>query len=58
MCAFGCLYEEAQCAGLGVGSDCGVARVCQWAGLAVTKAREVILIAAEVLVFAGESGRG
>ncbi len=55
MCAFGGLYEEAKSASFSIGSDCCVAGVCERAGLTVTKAGEVVFVAAERLLFAAES---
>lgn len=47
------LHVEVQSAGLGVGPDGGIARVCEGAGLAVAEAGDVVLVAAEVLLFGG-----
>ena len=57
MRTLGGLDEQTQCAGLGVGTDGGVARVGERAGLAVAEAGEVIFVAAEGLLLAGKSGR-
>jgi hypothetical protein len=49
MSAFDCLHVEIHSAGLGIGPDGGVARICQWAGLAIAETGHVVLIAAEIL---------
>lgn len=50
------LHVEVESAGFGVGADGGVAGVGEGAGLAVAEAGDIVLVAAEVLLFGG-SGR-
>ena len=57
VCALDGLHVEVEGAGGGIGADCGVAGIGEGAGLTVAEASDVVLIAAEVLVFGG-SGRG
>lgn len=49
--ALGRLDVEVEALGVGVGADRGIAAVGQRARLAVTEARDIVFVAAEVLVF-------
>ena len=53
MCAFDGFHVEVEGTGVGILTDCGVAGVCEGAGLAVTETGDVVFIAAEVLFFCG-----
>ena len=55
MCAFGALYVQAEGASFGIRTDGCIAGVGKRTGLAVAEAREVVFIAAEVLLFAAQS---
>ena len=58
MCALDGFHVEVEGAGFGGGADGGIAGVCEGAGLAVAEAGDVVLVAAEVLLFGGSEGRG
>lgn len=51
MRALDCLYVEVQGACFGGGADGGIAAVGEGTGLTIAKARDVVFIAAEGLVF-------
>jgi len=51
-------HVKVEGAGFGVWADGGIAGVGEGAGLAVAEAGDVVLVAAEVLLFGGSEGRG
>ena len=53
MCALDGLHVEVDCAGARVGTDGGIARVGQGAGLSIAETGDIVFVSTEILLLGG-----